>query len=175
MTVDLPTEIGPVEIAPRVLVSTELAEDALEAGNNWTAATKDLRRPYAPTFAVTDDVDAEASGADWTVVAVDHVSDCASESDPEPRGCTIGGPTVIRERRGPLVFESTVESPVKRIEIRRGLGWESVSTIMHEFGHALDLEHLPAGLMNPDRSHAERVNPLVDAAALALYEQEAAR
>lgn len=170
MTVTLPGETGTDTVAPRVLVSSEVAEAALEAGRNWTDATQNLNRAYAPLFEVADDVSPDAETADWTVVMVDHVDACVTENDPDPRGCTLGGPETVRMRRGPVVFLATLESPHKQIQVRRGLGYETVSTIMHEYGHGLGLEHLPTGLMNPDRSHSERVDPMVDTATLSAFE-----
>lgn len=181
ITVPLPMdeaggETGAATTSPRIIVATELADAALEAGKNWTDATTNLDRVFAPAVSVSDEVDPDTAEADWTVTAVDHVDACATESDPDPRGCTIGGPTLVRARRGPFVFEATVIAPRKQILIRRGLNpYEIVSTVMHEYGHAIDLEHLPAGLMNPNRSHSERVDPMVDTDTLAEYEAVTAR
>lgn len=153
-------------LTPSVAISSEIADYAIEAASNWEEATRAGVTHFAPVISVADGSD--AASADWTVMLVDHVdASCITADDLDPRGCTLGGPTEIRAQRGPFVFEGTAESARKMIQIRRDVSqYEIVSTIMHEYGHALSLKHLPAGLMNPNRAHSERINPIVDAATL---------
>lgn len=151
---------GPT-VTPRIVVSSEIADVATEAANNWQEGTRWSPVPFAPTLTVSDD---GGTDADWTVTLVDHVDACATAEDPNPRGCTH-----YRRWRGPLGIGAARE--VRHIEIRRGLPMsEFAGVVMHEYGHALGLEHAPQGLMNPDRSRSEYENPLIDAATLDAFQ-----
>lgn len=135
----------------RVVVSPEVAADAVQALGLWTEATGG---EFAPEVAVSD----SCADADWCITQVDRMttSDCPDSTVPNladraaPRACNWREPGGLNW----IVLNSSGTRPEER-----------VGTIAHEAGHRLGLAHLPGtgDLMDPDRPAAVRAAPCVSA------------
>lgn len=128
-------------LTPTVGVDAEIAEPALVALELWSDATGGA---FAPDTHIGCD-----GSEDLCIRAVEgRVAKC--DGDTDVRACT-------RNHLGRIELGTAV--PVD----------QRVSTLAHELGHYLDLQHTEAGLMNPTRPESERRAACIDETTLDAF------
>lgn len=140
--------------APRLVVSPELAEPAIEAIELWERATGGQ---YAPEVVISNEC-VERDGT-WCFVCTEKLAGCGDAA--APYGCTTEAEWVVFSLMGNPLPRGTTQLDT----VGTPRAWW-VSTLAHEIGHQLHVEHAPGTLMDPARGEAERIRPCVDVATL---------
>lgn len=137
---------------PRVVVHPSLAESAVAALDLWTAATEG---EFSPEVVISED----CSDSTWCIVGVESLPACGDSS--EALACTTHRDWLVSDLAG------LGGGGLLRLNTRATPREFWVSSLAHEIGHLLGVEHRESGLMNGKRGEAERVSPCVDADTVA--------
>lgn len=145
-TIDVPVEQGPEDdtLRPTLGLDESIADLALSAVVLWQDATGGRYQPDT------------------------HL------------GCDGTETFCVREERGMMTeclgpddsgtFNGCCDSVRHEIRLSEDVAMDQkISTLAHEFGHSLDLEHAATGLMNPARGKAERHVNCIDQVTLDAF------